>query len=425
MVDLNIIHTANKSVWEINLSKTLTYTVVIYNISQEVLEELEVGVNIPVESEYVKNTCTINGKPYDYNSRHKICIPRLAPRENLIITLDVNMSDSETPCEVSSFTNVDYTKKKYSTSTSFINGSWNTPKAFCEKTTEDKTTYSTVSEISIVPVIFKKLFITHNVNKNIVRVGEIIEYKYIIKNDSSIGIEECLLENISNSSVKFLPDSLYINGVNIPSIDFLNKIPIGYISPKETILLSFKGRIMKVSNLNAISNKGILNFYYCDETNYNKPPEFIESNNLLIELSPSNTKSINLSKIETRPSCNPCIAQVVDIFNADVIVTSQTAVDSMSSQARENAGAIGKTICVTGYINGRVTYTSDTVDTNTIDNMMYILEYEIPFKTEILMNEHYSEYVKVIPKIAFIDATLIDTEKVYINAILDIDLIHG
>ncbi|MGL4911428.1 MAG: hypothetical protein ACRC3Y_03260, partial [Romboutsia sp.] len=129
---------------------------------------------------------------------------------------------------------------------------------------------------------------------------------------------------------------------------------------------------------------------------------------------------------EMKPACNPRIVQILDVFNSDIRITSQNAIDSLSGYSGDsNITSSGKNICITGYMNGRVTYGSDSVVNDNYENKMYVLEYEIPFKAEIFMEDHYSEYIKVIPKVAFLDATLVDDSKVYINTILDIDLIHG
>lgn len=429
MSDLNIIHTTNKSIWEIDNSETLTYTVVIYNISEEILEDLEIQINIANGSEYVKNTFTLNGKYQDYNSNNSVYIKKLVPTENIVITYDIKINGLEYPREINSFTNVNYVKKKYSSGVSYDNGTWNNPKAYIEKISEDPKELSERSEVISTPVIYKNVFIYHEIDKQIIRLDDILEYKFIIKNDSNLCIDEAFIENISNSEIEFIQNSLYINGINIQNNNFKNGIYIGFVNPKETILIAFKAKVIKANSVNAVSNKGKLNFCYKNDCNYRQCTNTLESNEVILDLCANTTKSINLSKVINMPSCNAKANQIVDIFNYDVEITSKNIVKSMKNNSVEQNQSNGRNIFLTGVVKGRITYNSeDGIENryeNRYENRMYIIEYDIPFKADIPMSDDLSEYVKIVPTVEFVDANLLENNRIYINVILDIDLIDN
>ena len=415
MNDLSIIYTANQSVWEIDLSKTLTYTLDIYNLTDETIKDLDIEINIPNETEYIRNTLKLNGycnEPYSIN---RMYVEKIFPHENIIITFDVKIKDDEYPSSVNSFININYLKSQYCKSISYDEGTWDSPKAYVEVNGESATKLNAKSELLCIPVTFKELYIRHEIDRSEVQVGEILEYKYIIKNNSNLSINEVLLENLSNSQIEFIRDSLYINGRNINYNNFRKGIYIGFIDARKTVLVTFKAIVRKIKSLNAVSTKGILNFFYQGEYTYGRLPNKKESNEVILDLCPNINKSINLFKVIDKKVSMSKINQIVDIFNYDVEITSKKILEQTYSSS--------KTLLISGYINGRITYNSEMLINDSHEDKMYILEYDIPFKTDVLIPEDFSEDIQVFPTVQFIDASVIDEDRIYLNSIINIDLI--
>ncbi|MGL4912048.1 MAG: hypothetical protein ACRC3Y_06380 [Romboutsia sp.] len=417
MNDLNIIYTANQNVWEIDLSKILTYTLVIYNLTDETINDLDIEINIPNETEYICNSLKLNGCCYEPYSISKMYISKILPHENIIITLDVKIKDYEYPSSVNSFVNINYLKNQYCKSISYDEGTWDSPRAYVEVNCESPIKSNTKSELLCIPVTFKELYIRHEIDKSVVQVGEILEYKYIIRNNSNLSINEVLLENLSNSQIEFIRDSLYINGINISNNNFRKGIYIGFIEAKKTVLVTFKAVVRKIKSLNAVSTKGVLSFFYQGEYTYGRLPNKMESNEVVLDLCPNISKSLNVFKvIEKVPSIRK-IDQIIDVFNYDINITST----KMLSQSYSS----GKTLLLSGCINGRVTYNSEININDYHEDKMYVIEYNIPFKIDILVPEDFNEEVQILPSVQFIDASVIDDEKIYLNSIVNIDLIKN
>lgn len=415
MNDLSIVYTANQSVWEIDISKILTYTLVIYNITNDTIEDLDIEINIPHETDYIENTLKLNGYGYEPYSISKMYVKSILPQENIVITFDVKIKDCEYPNDVNSFVNINYIKNQYCKCTSYDNGTWDNPKSYVEVHGECSEKLNIKSELIFTPVTFKELYIQHEINKQSVQVGEILEYKYIIRNNSNLSINEVLLENFSNSQIEFIRDSLYINGVMVNNNNFRKGIYIGCIHSKKTVLVTFKAIIRKIKNLNAVSTRGVLNFFYQGEYTYGRLPNKIESNEVVLDLCPNISKSINLFKvINKEPSINK-VDQIVDVFNYDVKILSKKILEQTYSSS--------KTLLISGAISGRVTYNSEIHINNYHEDKMYVIEYDIHFKTDILIPEEFTEDIQIFPTIQFIDASVIDEEKIYLNSIINIDLI--
>lgn len=414
MDDLKIIHTSNKNVWEIDLEDTLTYTTVIYNISDETLHNLEIELSKPKESYYIENTCKLNGKAHEFNS-NKIYIKNIHPRENIILNIDMKVNSNIDLDEIVSFAKVNYIKRTNCQSTSYCEGSYNDPNAYFEETEQCDSQLTAISQSSITTIISRNVYINHDTSKTHIRVGEYVDFKFIVKNKGSVIIDKAILENVSNADIEIEQQSIYINGIPYRETLFENEIYIGSINPKETLLIAFRGTIKKVKSLDSISNKGKLNFFYKNDA-YNQLSRVSESNEIILDLCPSITKSINLSKLMNIPLENPKIYQILDIFNYDIKVTSQNIVEKNPSQ--------NKTLFLDGYITGRITYSADFGVGSYYENKIYIIEYEIPFKGDLFIPPNFKEFISVIPKVQFIDANLVEGEKIYINAILDIDLIE-
>ena len=414
MNDLKIIHSSNKDIWEIDANDTLTYTTVIYNLTGETLFNLDIEINKPKEILFVDGTCKLNGEDWELNGE-RIYVKEIKPRENIILNIDIIPNKNEFLDEIISYVKVEYDKKIESESTSYSNGNYNNPKTFFELNESHDARMSIISQGLITPVISKNVLISHDISKSSVKVGEYVDFKFIIKNQSSMIIENAILENTSNAKLDIDSKSIYINGVYYNKNLGKKEIYIGTINPKETLLVSFRGKFKKLNSLDAISNKGNLYFFYKNNS-YRHLSKSCESNEVILDLFPNVTKSINLSKLIEIPQENPKAKQVLDIFNYDIKITSQNIVQKNPCQ--------NKTLFLDGYILGRVTYSSDTEEDDYYDNKIYVLEYELPFKSDIITPTDFNEFFSIIPKIQFIDANLIQKDRVYINAILDIDIIE-
>ena len=414
MNDLKIIHSSNKDIWEIDANDTLTYTTVIYNLTGETLFNLDIEINKPKEILFVDGTCKLNGEDWGLNGE-RIYVKEIKPRENIILNIDIIPNKNEFLDEIISYVKVEYDKKIESESTSYSNGNYNNPKTFFELNESHDARMSIISQGLITPVISKNVLISHDISKSSVKVGEYVDFKFIIKNQSSMIIENAILENTSNAKLDIDSKSIYINGVYYNKNLGKKEIYIGTINPKETLLVSFRGKFKKLNSLDAISNKGNLYFFYKNNS-YRHLSKSCESNEVILDLFPNVTKSINLSKLIEIQQENPKAKQVLDIFNYDIKITSQNIVQKNPCQ--------NKTLFLDGYILGRVTYSSDTEEDDYYDNKIYVLEYELPFKSDIITPTDFNEFFSIIPKIQFIDANLIQKDRVYINAILDIDIIE-
>lgn len=414
MNDLKIIHSSNKDIWEIDANDTLTYTTVIYNLTGETLFNLDIEINKPKEILFVDGTCKLNGEDWGLNGE-RIYVKEIKPRENIILNIDIIPNKNEFLDEIISYVKVEYDKKIESESTSYSNGNYNNPKTFFELNESHDARMSIISQGLITPVISKNVLISHDISKSSVKVGEYVDFKFIIKNQSSMIIENAILENTSNAKLDIDSKSIYINGVYYNKNLGKKEIYIGTINPKETLLVSFRGKFKKLNSLDAISNKGNLYFFYKNNS-YRHLSKSCESNEVILDLFPNVTQSINISKLIEIPQENPKAKQVLDIFNYDIKITSQNIVQKNPCQ--------NKTLFLDGYILGRVTYSSDTEEDDYYDNKIYVLEYELPFKSDIITPTDFNEFFSIIPKIQFIDANLIQKDRVYINAILDIDIIE-
>lgn len=415
MSDLSIVYTGNQNIWEVDLSKTLTYTLVIYNLTDETIKNLDIEINIDNKTEYIGNTFKLNGCSNEPYSINRVYVENILPHENIIITFDIKIKEFEYPSEVSSFVNINYLKSQYCKSTSYDDGAWDSPRAYIEVDEESMAKFNAKSELLCTPVIFKELSIIHEIDKSEIKVGEILEYKYIIKNNSNLSINEVVLQNLSNSQIEFVRDSLYINGIRINHNNFEKGIYIGFIDARKTILITFKAIVRKIKNLNVVSTKGILSFFYHSEYTYGRQPNKIESNEVNMSVCPNISKSINLFKVIDKNVSISKIDQVVDIFNYDVFITSKKILDQTYSSFR--------TLLLSGYINGRITYNCETNINNYREDKMYVMEYDIPFKVDILVPEDFNEEIQTLATLQFIDGSVLDCERIYLSAIVNIDLI--
>lgn len=237
---------------------------------------------LPKNLEYIENTLRVNGIKTDFNIFEEgIKIDKIKPLEKIIFTYKAKSKHigkvQLEPAKILYLENTNSTEKE---------------------------TMSNCLNISIDGAKIGNNSITKQLSLYDAQIGDIITSTILIENTGNIDCESLKLYDKVNSSLEFIEDSLYIDGINQNNVDIFNGISIDRIKPSQTKTISYQVKVLDLPKPNPIVDIATLQYSFINKgainsssVKSNKSKIYINNPKLHIEDIDSIMINDSLSKI--------------------------------------------------------------------------------------------------------------------------------
>lgn len=125
-----------------------------------------------------------------------------------------------------------------------------------------KATYSNKISIKVLPSV---LTVKKIANRKFANVYDAITYTVIISNTSCNIMKKVIFEDILTDEIKFIKNSLIVNGHRIKNLNNVEKIFLGEIEPGEKVKVVFKVLIIKLPCDRMVKNHSTVYFNSNDD----------------------------------------------------------------------------------------------------------------------------------------------------------------
>lgn len=241
MVNLRITKSSNVSYLFLGASNRIIYSLVIENLGDSKATCVRVKDILEENARIIPDTVKVNGCADDVLlCDMSISVGNIEPGGNSIITYEVEVSKKCIKSSIANKAVVSYCDNECGKS--------------CNKFVEE-------SNLLVVPIIDIDVKLKKSVDKVCAKVGEILSYTMIIRNDSNIILDDVVLNDKISSDLELYPASVLINGVP-QYLENLNNINLGSLNPYSSIIVQFKGKVLRMPENNTIKNEATLTFEY-------------------------------------------------------------------------------------------------------------------------------------------------------------------
>ncbi|MGL4450702.1 MAG: hypothetical protein ACRCTZ_05885 [Sarcina sp.] len=241
MVNLQIIKSANSSYVFLGTSNKVIYSILINNIGDSRAKSVRVKDLIEGNASIIPKSVKVDGCGKNVLLGDKsIAVGTIEAGGSSIITYEVEISKSCVPNSIVNKVIVGYNDSSCTGSCNF----------FVEE-----------SNMLIIPVIDLDVKIRKMVNQSLTKVGDILSYTIIVRNDSNISIKNSILTDYLSDELELYPASVIING-KIEYLGNLEDIYLDIINPYSSIIIQFKAKVLGVPQGGNIKNSASLIYEY-------------------------------------------------------------------------------------------------------------------------------------------------------------------
>ncbi|MBD8497571.1 DUF11 domain-containing protein [Paenibacillus arenosi] len=218
---------------------TITYTITIQNTGNYAATAT-VTDTIPAGTAFIPNSVAVNGVPKPGSTPGTgILVGIIDPGGTATVTFQVNVASLPTPQILSNQATVSY---------SYLLPDGRT------------LTGSIQSNTSTIPVSSPNVGVALTANLPDVTVGDIITYTINTTNSGVANIDAVIASDQLAVGASFIPGSVVINGVPAPAEDPRTGIPIGVISPGQSIPVTFQVRVDTLPPTAVLTTQAIVSY---------------------------------------------------------------------------------------------------------------------------------------------------------------------
>lgn len=398
---LQAFKSANQSyVFITNNLQFLTYTIIIENVSNGLASNVIVTDIIPYGACYQTGTFSINGSIVDnVDPNIGINIGNINPNSTVILTFDVIVSPDNPPSLLQNYATINYID--------------------CANLSRNVTITTNVVQTPVISVCVE---ILKNVSKCAVQLNDILNYRLIIKNDSTVALQNVVLFDSIPNELTILPESVFINGVKSSFADFSQGIHLGIVPPYKIIIILFQAIVDCLPCSTEIQNQAYLTFDYVfevDGATYSSSGT-ATSNLVSTKAGPESFKQLILDSTLNIPCKSRGDIEIIDNF-IEVDITNQEIIETMQGTSCEGQTLTGRKLLIDGTLNERIEYIELCSDQS-----VNVAEYSIPFNTFIVLSQNCNipEDVTIESTIENFDMKVVENNAIYQNVALLLKVIY-
>ena len=360
MAILKASKSANQSyVFLSNNTESLTYTIIIENISNNLASNVVVTDIIPYGACFQVGTFTLNGTTLvNEDPNLGVNIGNINPNSSVVVTFDVIVDSNNPPMELQNYATITYTD--------------------CSNLSENETI---VTNVVVTPVISVCVEVLKSASQCAVQLNDIINYRLIIKNNSTVNLENVILYDKIPNELTVVPDSIFINGVKESFANFEKGINLGTINPYKIIIVLFQAVVDCLPCGTEIQNQACLNFDYSfniDGLTYTSSGN-AKSNMVKTKAGPESFKQIILDSELNLPYKTEFPIEIIDKF-IDVEINRTEIIETIRGASCEGQILTGNKLLIDGTLHERIEYTE--LCSNQSVN---VSEYNVPFNTFVVL----------------------------------------
>ena len=142
-----------------------------------------------------------------------------------------------------------------------------------------------------VVVVQPSLEVVKSVDKDEVVVGEFVKYTLNIRNTGNVDVNKVVVRDVLNEKLRFISNSVMIDGMNTPTEDVLLGIIIDSIKVNQEVIITFDAEVLDVGK---IPNQTMIEYIYKSETDGINQAGFNNSNIVYFK---SNNVKLDVTKV--------------------------------------------------------------------------------------------------------------------------------
>ncbi|MGL5152536.1 MAG: DUF7507 domain-containing protein [Clostridium sp.] len=241
----------------------VTYTFTLKNMGNTIANAVVLRDTLPNSLKYMDGSVTVNGVPYKtYSPLVGIPVGSLDLNQVITVTFKGTIVSLPKPNVIDNVGVVNY---KYTIDPSIPNGGERT------NTSNKVTTVVNYADISTISGGLVK-----TVCRKYAKIGDTIDYTISMTNKGNVIAEEVILADTLVKGLRYVNNSLIIDGVLKPLDDLSKGVLIGPIAPNQTVIAQFSALVVSIpnnfiaTNLAQVSYKYLVNpidIKYCSDTN--------------------------------------------------------------------------------------------------------------------------------------------------------------
>lgn len=401
MAILQAFKSANQSyVFITNNIQFLTYTIILENISNSLASSVTITDIVPYGACFQSGTFAVNGCYLeDADPNVGVNIGNVSPNSTVVLTFDVIIDPQNPPSELQNYSTITYLN--------------------CESGGLEETITTNVVKTPIISVCVEVL---KHVNKCSVQLNDILNYRLIIKNNSTIALQNAVLFDSIPNELSIIPDTILINGVRSTFADFNQGINLGTIEPSKIIIVLFQAIVDCLPCSTDIQNQAHLEFeYYFEvENGIYSASGSASSNTVSTKAGPESFKQLILDGTLKLPCKYNTDYEIIDSF-IEVSICRKEVIDTMRGTSCEGEILTGRKLIIDGTLNQRIEYIELCSDQS-----VNVAEYAIPFNTFIVLSDNCNIYddITVESTIENFNIKLVENGYFYQNVALLLKVIY-
>lgn len=286
----SFIYTVDKQ--EAFINDIVNHTITIKNTSYTTTKNLYLKGSLIKQLSFVENSLIVNDI-YRVNESitDDIALGELDPSEELTITYQTKVLDLFDSVNLDVFLSYDTPKRTLSQRSNSV-------------------------FFKVMSPVFKRENFTKKTDKDNYVIGEIVEFTIELLNEGNIPAEDVLLRDVLNSSLSFIPNSVFVDNFKVETNITENGALIKTIEPYQKVTIKYKARAMDVSR----SEKECAYITYSLATA--NTPETIYSNETSVSILGAKIGSDNFKK-----ELSTYTAQVGDVITARLYIENKGTID--------------------------------------------------------------------------------------------------
>lgn len=227
----------------VRLTNLITYNFIISNTGNTLLQNLIFKDIIQEESSFNTGTVYVNGvNKSSYNPNTGFNLNNIAVGEKAIISFQVTANSIPVDNKLLNTGDITYSF--------YVDPKGNT-------TTQSKTSNTTTVYVYDTIVSANK-----TVDKSISKLGETLNFTITIKNDGNTSAQHVAFQDILDTHISFINDSVYVNGVKKTGFNPNTGFNLDDISADTTTTVTFSATVVSRPSNNIIYNFATINYDY-------------------------------------------------------------------------------------------------------------------------------------------------------------------
>lgn len=238
MINLNITKFADRNYLFIGLSNRVKYTIRIENLGDESANLVRVVDILSKGAFIIPRTILINGcRENGQCCLGPISVGSIGPGESTVITMEVEVSSACPPVAIVNRAVVSYFDSQGNK-------------------------FTVESNELVLPVVNLNVCLIKSVDKIVAKVGDIISYSVLVRNNSNLYINNVIFYDILPENLLLLPATVRINGVQ----QFVDDLSIGLdletIAAGSNKVVSFQVEVLGLPKVSVITNVASADYSY-------------------------------------------------------------------------------------------------------------------------------------------------------------------